>query len=67
MSWVLIGFVLTAGYFLVLEHRAHLGGALYYLPYVLLLACPVMHLFMHHGHHAHREHPQSIDHQQERK
>ena len=38
---------LVGGYFLLTEHRAHLFGA---LPYLLLLACPVMHLFMHKGH-----------------
>jgi hypothetical protein len=29
-------------------HRDH---ALDYLPFLLLLACPLMHLFMHGGHH----------------
>ncbi len=29
------------------DHRVHLIGA---LPYLLLLACPLMHLFMMHGH-----------------
>ena len=28
------------------EHRVHLFGV---LPYLFLLACPLMHLFMHHG------------------
>jgi hypothetical protein len=37
----------VAGYFLWTEHRAHLAGA---LPFLLLLACPLMHVFMHHGH-----------------
>ncbi|MGQ0599493.1 DUF2933 domain-containing protein [Aquabacterium sp.] len=37
----------VAGYFMWTEHRAHLAGA---LPFVLLLACPLMHVFMHHGH-----------------
>jgi hypothetical protein len=33
------------------EHRAHFLGV---LPYLLLLSCPLMHLFMHHGHgHSH--------------
>ena len=35
-----------AAYFLLSEHRAHLLGA---LPFLLLLACPLMHVFMHHG------------------
>jgi hypothetical protein len=29
------------------EHWAHIFG---FLPYALFLACPLMHLFMHHGH-----------------
>lgn len=45
--WVFIGFVLVAGFFLFIEHRAHVLGV---LPYLLLLACPLMHWFMHHGH-----------------
>jgi hypothetical protein len=45
--WVFWGFLAIALAFLLLEHRAHLYGA---LPYLLLLACPLMHLFMHHGH-----------------
>jgi hypothetical protein len=48
-KWVLIGFLLIAGFFLLTEHRAHLLGI---LPYLLILACPLMHLFHHgHGHH----------------
>lgn len=52
-KWVLIGFLLVAGYFAVAEHRAHLSGLLQYLPLLLVLACPLMHVFMHgrHGHH----------------
>jgi len=48
---VLAGFLIVAGYFLVTEHTAHLLGA---LPWLLLLACPLMHLFMHHGHGGHK-------------
>ncbi len=46
--WVLYGFLAVAAFFLWSEHRAHLMGV---LPYLLLLACPLMHLFHHHGHH----------------
>lgn len=42
-----------ATYFLLSEHRAHFFGA---LPFLLLLACPLMHVFMHHGHGAHAHH-----------
>jgi hypothetical protein len=47
---VLIGFLAIAGFFLLTEHTAHVFGA---LPWLLLLACPLMHLFMHHGHGRH--------------
>jgi hypothetical protein len=47
---VLIAFLAISGVYLWMEHRAHLLGALVWLP---LLACPLMHLFMHHGHGGH--------------
>jgi hypothetical protein len=46
----LIVFLAIAGFFLFTEHRAHLFGWIPYWPYLLLLACPLMHLFMHGGH-----------------
>lgn len=46
----LAGFLGVVGFYLWTEHRAHLFGA---LPYLLLLACPVMHLFMHRCHPPH--------------
>lgn len=46
---VFLGFAFIALYFLYSEHRAHLFAA---LPYLLLAACPLMHMF-HHGHHHH--------------
>ncbi|MBI3919413.1 MAG: DUF2933 domain-containing protein [Betaproteobacteria bacterium] len=50
-KWVFIGFALIAAYFLVTEHRAHLSGWLSsYGIWLLLLACPLLHLFMHGGH-----------------
>ena len=45
-KWVFLGFVAIALFFLLTEHRAHFLGV---LPYLLFLACPLMHLF-HHGH-----------------
>ena len=51
-----IGFIVigaVAGYFLITEHLAHVIGV---LPYLLLLACPLMHMFMHHGHGRHGGH-----------
>lgn len=46
-SFVFIGFAAVAGYYLLTEHTAH---ALSALPLLLFLSCPLMHLFMHHGH-----------------
>ena len=43
---VMIGFLVIGGIYLWMEHRAHLLGALVFLP---LLLCPLMHLFMHHA------------------
>jgi len=48
---IVIGAV--AAYFLLTEHLAHVVGA---LPFLLLLACPLMHVFMHHGHGEHEHH-----------
>ncbi|MBI5919271.1 MAG: DUF2933 domain-containing protein [Nitrosomonadales bacterium] len=48
--WVFYGFLAMAGFLLFTEHRAHVLGV---LPYLFLLACPLMHLFMHHGQHHH--------------
>jgi hypothetical protein len=44
---VLLGFLAVAAFFLLTEHTAHVFGA---LPWLLLAACPLMHLFMHGGH-----------------
>ena len=43
----LLGFCATAALFLFYEHTMHVLGV---LPFLLLLACPLMHVFMHHGH-----------------
>ena len=47
-KYILIGFALIAGYFLITEHQAHVFSA---LPYLLLLACPLLHLFHGRGGH----------------
>lgn len=52
---VFIGFAIIAGALLFTEHRAHVFGVLIWLP---LLACPFMHMFMHHGHGDHGSHNQ---------
>lgn len=59
-NWFFLGFLAIAGYFLLTEHRAHVVP---YLPFLLLLACPLMHIFMHggHGHHGGHEHGEGGD------
>ena len=49
---VLVGFLLIAGFYLLTEHYAHVIPL---LPWLLLLACPLMHVFMHGGHGGHRD------------
>ena len=44
---VLALFLGIAAFFLITEHTAHVFGV---LPYLLLLACPFLHLFGHSGH-----------------
>lgn len=48
--WVFLAIIL---YFLVTEHWAHVVP---FLPWLLLLACPLMHVFMHGGHGGHGGH-----------
>ena len=43
---VLLAFLVIAAFFLVSEHRAHVLGV---LPWLLVLACPLLH-FLHRGH-----------------
>ena len=51
MTQVFVLFAIIAGFFLVTEHWAH---AVPYLPWLFVLACPLMHVFMHHGPSGHR-------------
>jgi hypothetical protein len=53
---VACGFLAAIAFLIATGHSAHLLGA---LPYLLLLACPLMHIFMHGGHghkHDHSDH-----------
>lgn len=47
-TWAAYLFLAIAAFFLWTEHRAHVLGV---LPYAIALACPIIHLFMHRGHH----------------
>ena len=46
-------FAIIAAFFVIAEHCAHLVP---YLPLLLLAACPLIHVFMHHGHGNHGGH-----------
>lgn len=46
----LLMLVVIGVFALLREHWAHVAG---YWPYLLLLACPLMHVFGHHGGHGH--------------
>ena len=48
--WAFAGFIAIAGFFMFTEHRAHLFGI---LPFLFLLACPLLHIFHHGGHGGH--------------
>ena len=53
--WLRLGlgvFLVVAFFFMWQEHQAHLLGA---LPWLLLLACPLMHLLMHRRHGSRRD------------
>lgn len=49
-TWLLVGtsLVVVVAFFVLREHWAHVLGL---APYLLLLACPLLHLFHGHGHH----------------
>ena len=53
VTLVIAGALAVMAFFLISEHSAHVLGV---LPYLLLLACPLMHLFMHHAHGHEHEH-----------
>ena len=47
---VMLAFLAIGTFFLLTEHTAHVFGI---LPWLLILACPLMHLFMHRAHGGH--------------
>lgn len=55
-----IGLIAAVSYFLFVEHREHVFE---FLPFLILLACPLMHIFMHGGHGlgGHSDHHQNHD------
>lgn len=51
--WAFAAFASIGAFFLLAEHRAHV---LPWLPWLILAACPLMHVFMHSGHGGHHRH-----------
>ena len=51
--WLLLA---ISAFYLLTEHRAHLALGLPYLPFLLLAACPLIHMFGHGGHGGHGGH-----------
>jgi choline-glycine betaine transporter len=45
--------IAAVSYFLFMEHRQHVFQA---LPFLIILLCPLMHIFMHGGHGDHHHH-----------
>jgi hypothetical protein len=57
--WLVLGLVGALGLVLLWEqHQDHFLSA---LPWLILLACPLMHVFMHGGHHGHGKHGNDQD------
>lgn len=50
---ITIVFMAFIGFYLIAEHQAHVYQA---LPWLIILACPFMHIFMHGGHGGHGNH-----------
>jgi hypothetical protein len=49
VQMTLLALASAAAFWLLREHWRHLLGFLGFAPYLLFLACPLMHLFHHHG------------------
>ena len=47
LGWTCVGFAMLAVIFLFTEHTAHVFRALLWL---VVLACPLLHVFLHRGH-----------------
>ena len=48
LGWGLTLAIAAVGLYLLVTHTEHVLGA---LPYLLLIACPLLHVFGHGGHH----------------
>jgi hypothetical protein len=57
-----MGLIASVTYFLMMEHRQHLFQ---YLPFIIILLCPLMHIFMHGGHGGHGGHDDDAEHDEQ--
>lgn len=64
LTWGWWVFAVIALFYLLSEHRAHLFGV---LPYLFLLACPLMHFFMHGRHGGHGKHRHADGNEEDKK
>ncbi|MBL8906443.1 MAG: DUF2933 domain-containing protein [Rhizobiales bacterium] len=53
-GWAILGVAILVALYLVIRHGAHLAAV---LPFLILLACPLMHIFMHGSHSGHGKNP----------
>lgn len=56
LQWLWWAFAAAALFYLLAEHRAHAQGLIGLLPWLILAACPLMHVLGHGGHGGHRGH-----------
>ncbi len=57
LGLTLLGLAAALGYYLWVYHSQHV---LAFLPFIFILACPLMHLFMHRNH-GHRHQPEPVE------
>ena len=50
LQWAAFGVIAAVAILVLQDHLGHLRQV---LPFILVLACPLMHMFMHRGHGAH--------------
>jgi hypothetical protein len=55
-GWLVLGLAVMAGSYFAIWHGAHVAAL---LPFLIVLACPLMHLLGHGGHGHHPKHTQS--------
>lgn len=60
----LITLALIVGFYILREHYVHVVGL---LPYLLLLACPLMHMFGPGGHGVHHHHDEQAGRAEDKK